>query len=452
MTLRVHPDEIVALSSSGLLAAHLSWERVRLGEVADVLNGFAFKSDQFSKTHGVPLLRIRDVGKETTDVRFDGAFDPAYLIRAGDQVIGMDGEFRTARWTGADALLNQRVCKVEVRDPSAYEEDFLLYVLPGYLSVISQYTSAITVKHLSSRTVAEIPLPLPPLKEQRRIVTAIEEQFSRLDAAGGSLAVASQRIETFQRRAFDAALTGDWPWTTLGDIAQIAGGVTKDSKRQDDPALVEVPYLRVANVQRGFLDLNSVATIRVTPEKASALALRPGDVLFNEGGDRDKLGRGWIWNGEIEPCIHQNHVFRARLIEGFEPKFVSWHGNTFGREWFETNGRQTTNLASINLSTLRRFPVPAPPLDEQRQIVAEMEERLSIIDAMRVGIATAQRRSAALRRSILERAFRGELVPQDPSDEPASVLLERIRAERAATPVARRRRVRDTQEVTDRPR
>lgn len=127
-------------------------------------------------------------------------------------------------------------------------------------------------------------------------------------------------------------------------------------------------------------------------------------------------------------------------MDGFEPKFVSWHGNTFGREWFEANGRQTTNLASINLTTLRRFPVPAPSLDEQRRIVSELEARLSVLDATRTAISATQNRSAALRRSILERAFRGELVPQDPSDEPASVLLERVRAERAAQPKPRRTR------------
>ncbi|MGH8931455.1 MAG: hypothetical protein ACRDZO_12725 [Egibacteraceae bacterium] len=89
----------------------------------------------------------------------------------------------------------------------------------------------------------------------------------------------------------------DWPWTTLGEIAELKGGVTKDSKRQHDHSFVEVPYLRVANVQRGCLDLREVATIRVAPEKAKLLRLQYGDVLLNEGGDRDKLGRGWVWQG-----------------------------------------------------------------------------------------------------------------------------------------------------------
>jgi type I restriction enzyme S subunit len=282
----------------------------------------------------------------------------------------------------------------------------------------------------AKKLVDAVCIAVPPTNEQRRIVAAIEEQFSRLDAAGESLGAAQRKLAGLRDGALEAAFSGDWPWTTLGEIAELVGGVTKDAKRQSDPAFVEVPYLRVANVQRGYLDLKEITTIRVPEDKAEALALRPGDVLFNEGGDRDKLGRGWVWSGEIDGCIHQNHVFRARLHEDFEPKFISWHGNTFGRRWFEANGRQTTNLASLNLTTLKSFPVPAPPLDAQRRVVAELESRLSELEAMSAAIAKAHRWSAALRRSILERAFRGELVGQDPADEPAAALLERITAER----------------------
>lgn len=292
---------------------------------------------------------------------------------------------------------------------------------------------------LTKSAMRRMTIPLPPPAEQRRIVATIEEQFSRLDAANESLRRARRKLDVVGEGAIATAFSGDWPWTTLGEIAEIAGGVTKDQKRQSDPSFVEVPYLRVANVQRGFLDLREVATIRVPPDKAEALQLRVGDVLFNEGGDRDKLGRGWVWSGDIEKCIHQNHVFRARLREEFDPKFVSWHGNTFGRRWFEEHGRQTTNLASLNLTTLKSFPVPAPPLDEQQRVVAEVERQLSVAEAMSAGIDRALRRGAALRRSILEQAFSGKLVPQDPFDEPASVLLVRIAAAHASSPTRRRR-------------
>lgn len=99
-----------------------------------------------------------------------------------------------------------------------------------------------------------------------------------------------------------------------------------------------------------------------------------GDVLFNEGGDRDKLGRGWIWRGQLPECIHQNHVFRARLrTPDVFPEYLSWYGNSGGQKYFFEQGKQTTNLASINLTKLKRLPVPLPPLMEQKRIVAEVQ-------------------------------------------------------------------------------
>ena len=292
-----------------------------------------------------------------------------------------------------------------------------------------------------SRPILNQPVPIAPMAEQKRIVDALEEHFSRLDAAEATLADTKRKLASLQRSAvaqlFDLV---DWPWTTLGEIAAIKGGVTKDSKRQSDPSYVEVPYLRVANVQRGYLDLSEISRIRVRPAKAAQLALRTGDLLFNEGGDRDKLGRGWVWEGQIESCIHQNHVFRARLSSGdFDPYFVSMHGNTWGQRWFETHGKHTTNLATLNMTTLKSFPVPAPPLAEQRKVVAEFQSIRRSENRLRTEISRAEGHSDSLRRSILADAFSGKLVPQDPSDEPASVLLERIAASRPAKPARQRR-------------
>lgn len=226
-----------------------------------------------------------------------------------------------------------------------------------------------------------------------------------------------------------------WCWVTLETIAEIEGGITKDQKRPRSSTMREVPYLRVANVQRGFLNLAEMKTILAEEEEIQALRLLQGDILFTEGGDRDKLGRGWVWNGELAECIHQNHIFRARpRRELVEPKFVSYHGNYFGQKWFVRTGKQTTNLASINKGVLRRFPVPVAPLNEQRRIVAKIEELFSDLDA---GVAALQRVKAKLKRyraAVLKAAVEGRLTEQwraaHPATEPASKLLGRILSER----------------------
>ncbi len=235
-------------------------------------------------------------------------------------------------------------------------------------------------------------------------------------------------------------LPGGWAWTTLQGIAEIRGGITKGQKRRTSDKVRSVAYLRVANVQRGYLKLSEIKAIEATEEEIAELKLVAGDVLFNEGGDRDKLGRGWIWEGQIPECIHQNHVFRARMFgDAMVPKLLSWHGNTFGQAYFEQQGKQTTNLASINITKLGMLPVPLPPVAEQHRIVAEVERRLSIADQAQAAIEVALARAERLRQAILKRAFEGRLVPQDPDDEPASALLERIRRQREAGAQANRR-------------
>jgi len=205
-------------------------------------------------------------------------------------------------------------------------------------------------------------------------------------------------------------LPKEWEWARLDAIAVIKGGITVDSKRKDQTARL-VPYLRVANVQRGYIDLREIKEIEAPQKDIEELRLLPGDILFNEGGDRDKLGRGWIWQGQLSECIHQNHVFRARLfVDEVSSKLISWWGNSFGKEYFLREGKQTTNLASINLTKLSEFPVPLPPIAEQHQIAAEVERLLSVTEETEALADANLKRAERLRQGILKKAFSGGLV------------------------------------------
>lgn len=222
-----------------------------------------------------------------------------------------------------------------------------------------------------------------------------------------------------------------WVWASLDMLGEIVSGVTKGTKRKVEVKKRLIPYLRVANVQRGYLDLSEVKTIEATETDIKKYTLKYGDILFNEGGDRDKLGRGWVWYGEVDNCIHQNHVFRMRpFIEELVPEFISHHGNIFGKLWFQHAGKQTTNLASINKGILQSFPVPLAPIEEQKVIIELLEEELTLLDKQEEYSLNALTSAEAQRKNILKSAFSGELVPQDENDEPASLLLEKIKKER----------------------
>ncbi len=229
------------------------------------------------------------------------------------------------------------------------------------------------------------------------------------------------------------SIFGNWRLVRLCQIAQIGTGMSVSAARiLEDP--IDVSYLRVANVQRGFLDLSTVKTMTIEKSQLDRLRLKKWDVLFNEGGDRDKLGRGWIWQSQVAPCITQNHVFRASsfMASEFSSKLISYWANAFGQQYFEKKGKQTTNLASINKTVLSHFPVPLIPPEEQEELCKQIDKFMTILDTLEQETTIAFRVAWLLRQSILKEAFSGELVEQDPSDEPAAVLLERIKAEKAS--------------------
>jgi type I restriction enzyme S subunit len=204
-----------------------------------------------------------------------------------------------------------------------------------------------------------------------------------------------------------------WTWTSLDQIAEIRSGLTIN--RQNVPSNeIVVPYLRVANVQRGYLDLTEVKTVSIGRKEFEELKLERGDILFNEGGDRDKLGRGWVWEEQLVECVHQNHVFRARLVtDEIEPRFVSIWGNSFGQHYFDRVAKQTTNLASISLGKLARLPVPIPPIREQQEILSKIETMFDLVDTQEKQLEAKLRALALLRGRILSSAFSGTLVEPD---------------------------------------
>ncbi len=284
-------------------------------------------------------------------------------------------------------------------------------------------------KRVSSRFLKDTRLFLPPLPEQQRIAAYLDASCASIDAA---VAAKCQQLETLdalrksiiQRavtrgisegvklestgNAWMAQIPRGWKVVCLKRIAEIQGGLTL-GKQYEGP-LIERPYLRVGNVQDGHLDLADVSLIELPASVAKGVELRPGDVLMTEGGDLDKLGRGYLWKGEIPGCLHQNHIFAVRcFLHKLKPMFLAYlTASKYGRDYFEATGKKTTNLACTNATKVGEFPIPLPRLTEQEAICAYLEGKLSevkgIVSSIEYQIATL----TAYRKSLIHECVTGQ--------------------------------------------
>ena len=256
-------------------------------------------------------------------------------------------------------------------------------------------------------------IPLPSLDEQRRIVARIEELVARIEEAQELRRRGVEEMDALKSSAksvfFSKEFNKQWPIMALSDIADIRAGATLG--RSLCGPTIKLPYLRVANVQDGYLDLGSIKEIEILESEQEKWQLQDGDILLTEGGDWDKLGRGVVWHSEIKMCIHQNHIFRLRVNPNeFDPEYLcSLIGSAYGKDYFRAASKQTTNLASINQRQLKAFKAFKPPLEEQRRIIAYVDALQSNLDALKRHQAETANKLDALMPSILNKAFSGEL-------------------------------------------
>lgn len=512
MALGLRPSEIVAKGTYPLLAKADHWKRVILSDIANVQNGFAFSSSYFDSARGVPLIRIRDISKGETEHRYWGEFDEQYLVRAGDILIGMDGDFAISRWAGEKALLNQRVCRITLTG-DLFSEDFLYLCLQPFLDAINAETSSVTVKHLSSKTAEEIPLPLPPLMEQYRIVAKIEELFSELDKGVESLKMARAKLDVYRqtvlKHAFEGRFTAQWreenqdkiekpeqllpriqqeraaryeqrlrDWEATVKTWKENGNLGKRPARP--PKLKEIPppslteteslpalpagwsylrlglvidepqygsskkcdydykgtgVLRIPNVVRGVVDASDLKGAYFEEDEKRTYGLRRSDILvIRSNGSISIVGRCALISKAEERYLYAGYLIRLRsnlaaLLPEYLAALLSSH---LLRTQIEHKAKSTSGVNNINSSEIQSLIVPLCSLSEQKVVSKRLSTSLSAIDAIEAEIDGQLFKADTLRQSILKKAFTGQLVPQDPNDEPASLLLERIKAEKAA--------------------
>ena len=310
-------------------------------------------------------------------------------------------------WLAIDATTNQAVLALVPRSANVFAR-WLYWQLTNQAERLLASVQGSGQPNLSKGLVDRHVVLFPPLPEQRAIAAVLdtiddaiqktEQIIAKLQQVkqgllhdlltrgiddNGELRDPERHPEQFQDSPLGRIPKG-WNPRLLHEVAELRSGVAKNEGRAvRDPVLVH--YLRVANVQDGYLDLSDMATICIGRADVDRFRVLPGDVLMNEGGDLDKLGRGTIWRGEFEPCIHQNHVFVVRCGCDLLPEFLdAWTLTRRARNYFLVAGKQTTNLASINRTALGRLPLVVPPRAEQQVLmerIAGAEKRSEVESA-----------------------------------------------------------------------
>jgi type I restriction enzyme S subunit len=449
-----------------------NWNWVKLGSVSHINMGQSPEGEYTNLERiGLPLIGgPADMGEFFPNTsRYTSK--PSKTIKEGALIVTIRATLGKLNFSDKEYCIGRGVAAVT---SSKANLKFIGYYIKTQVEYFYSISSGTTFAQISKDDLVNLRFPLPPLSEQKRIVDKLESMLGKINEARELI---EQVQETFKERraailtkiisgeltekwriensnpefglnlleriklekeqhqsnknivkktkinAQDIdinslpTLPSNWVWAKLVDIAEIKGGVTKGRDLENKETIM-IPYLRVANVQDDYLDLSEIKEIKVLPEDQGKYRLIHGDILFTEGGDRDKLGRGTIWRNQIENCIHQNHIFRARLyLKEMLPEFISFVTSTiYAKDYFFKNATQSVNLASINLTTLGNLPMPIPPLEEQKEIFRIVEHLLSLENEAKELVDSMEEQLNLLEKSILSKAFRGELGTNNPEE------------------------------------
>ncbi|MFV8392811.1 restriction endonuclease subunit S [Flavobacterium sp. LB2P6] len=300
-----------------------------------------------------------------------------------------------------------------VTQPNNKKEIFAKYVyyyLSGNMHLLENGFKGAGLKHISKGYIEDLEIPLPPLATQQKIAII-------LDKADELRQYNKQLIEKYDAltQSLFLEMFGDpvknekeWEIKELHLVALISSGITKGRKNNILDSIGEIPYMRVANVQDGYLDLTEIKTIPAFKTDLEKFLLKKGDVLMTEGGDPDKLGRGAVWQNEIEQCLHQNHIFKVRVDSNLLTPlyFNKLASSLYGKKYFLKIAKQTTGIATINKTQLSKFPVLMASIDLQNQFA----ERVELIEIQKQQAQEALVKSEELFQSLLQKAFKEELV------------------------------------------
>ncbi|GAU67871.1 type IV restriction endonuclease Mrr [Streptomyces sp. NBRC 110611] len=416
------------------------WTQTRLGAVCEPVDKVGREGIQ---TERFRYIDISSVDSETKQIRakwVDAVSAPGrarQVVRTGDTVYSTVRPY-LRKIAHVSPTLDKQIASTGfavIRPNLHVESRYLFYAVQhrDFEKQVLPKQRGVSYPAVRDADVFEALLPLPPAAEQRRIVEALEEHLSHLDAAAGTLAMNRRRVISLQKSLLLSLIPEQvpesWELTTVGSAGTIDLGRQRHPDWHHGPEIR--PYLRVANVFEDRIDTSDVMEMDFSGV-FDRYKLRPGDVLLNEGQSPHLVGRPALYRGVPENVAFTNSLLRFRARPGVLPE---WALLVFRRHLharrFMQEVRITTNIAHLSAKRLKAVEFPIPPMAEQKKLVQLCEERMASLDTLDRELEKAELRSRHLRQALLSHAFAGRLVPQDPDDEPASELLARIQAERA---------------------
>jgi type I restriction enzyme S subunit len=370
------------------------WERVKLGTIGNFKSGgtpIRSKSEYFEGN--IPWITTISLGKtfinESDAVEYISAEaienSSTKLIKENSIMVGIRVGVGKLSVNTVPMCTNQDIISIENINERQIYKPYIVQCIKSYQPYFESQKRGATIQGINSKILRSLDIPLPPLETQKKIA-------KNLDTAAELLAMYKQQLAELDNliKSIFYDMFGDpdnnsygWEVSLLKDIAEIVSGVTKGRKLKETNKIT-IPYMRVANVQDGHLNLADIKQIEVTDLEIKKYRLNKGDLLMTEGGDPDKLGRCAIWNGEVPLCIHQNHIFRVRLNqEQILPEYASCLiGSLYGKKYFFRAAKQTTGIATINSKQLHYFPMLIPDIKLQhkfKNFVTKIEEQKTLV-------------------------------------------------------------------------
>jgi type I restriction enzyme S subunit len=384
----------------------MSWEKVKLGSLIEVLSGFAFDSKKFNTSQGTPLIRIRDIKRSYSETFFLGEFDPKFLVNSGDILIGMDGEFNIAEWKGSEALLNQRVCKVKVTKDSLLDKRYLLYFLPFQLKIIEDKASFVTVKHLSVNDINNIQIPLPPLATQKRIAEI-------LDAADALRRKDQELLKKYDElaQAIFIDMFGDpvknekgWKIRKLGELfsASVKCGPFGSALKKEEYISNGIPVWIMDNIQDYAFNQNGC--LYITESKYNDLKsylTKNGDVIISRAGT---VGKMCVIKSEFNNSIISTNLIKISLEESLlNPYFFVTLMKYFGKKIGRLRTGSENGFTHMNTGVLAGLEFPLPDIKTQNEFI-------SVLESISIQTGSLYNKPEHLFNSLIQKAFKGELV------------------------------------------